>query len=816
VFVSIAKNHAFVDGNKRTAVVMLIILSEENSLVLPNDDGLFNIVLSVVNNKHDIPQISNMLFKGNKMNKADLIKEILSIVKTLELGETQADLEPKSESELNSMLKELQSRLHSYNKESVEGVDLNEEIIKSALEVSSAAEAIDTYGIDVVKLKEYLSVLDNGGMLDGGEPNTVITSSELSIDGETHMFEDESERNSYVLLNMAENGNEVFEQLNESTQGSQEDWLNSFSDKEVNIEHQEDGTMIAKDQEGNVVGTYANNAGVNTQTEAVGDLIINPMNIGTAGHDQFGYEIGKYYVVDAETTDGVAGPFDTEEEALDELDYTDNREKYSVMLVESAVSELTDGMEKGWYVMSGYDMSILSGPYDNEVEAQEVIDNDPEQAGGVTYLQEGATKLTEASITYQNMDDILNRLSSSAVTEEQINALADFASWFRISSMKDNKTDFSWEDVFAAAAASGLDESTARYVQELFNQVVEEDKQKAQASNPDIRQDVQNGQMAQELQSINFESTNNSAIKVGQVYEFDGEDGKHYLLEITGMIYSLLSKKTRLKIRATEDGVTDVSNDFDGISTEDFVALVMKLPSAKLLEGHYDIGNLPKSQSAVMDAYNHALAAGAVDKGENYVEFYDVENFNNTVATLGLDITQSSSGGSPILDLAMNKKEQLGTWGRKDNKGYINFARIFAILDKAGIVEGKRKMNKKLVKEEFEDKLVVELALWALQNQRDNLAMDLDLEDSVLDMLETKLAAEHEGITETYVKDLGVDVDPSKYYVVADSGAFHGGATTNFETEEEAAEWASKQPNINLADTDKVIKGEFLISAYSD
>jgi hypothetical protein len=109
--------------------------------------------------------------------------------------------------------------------------------------------------------------------------------------------------------------------------------------------------------------------------------------------------------------------------------------------------------------------------------------------------------------------------------------------------------------------------------------------------------------------------------------------------------------------------------------------------------GQYDIGSLPKSQAKVMNAYNNALQAGAEDKGGNYVTFKDEENWQNTVASLGLDIKAEKSGKSEFY-AAINKREQMGLW--QNGAGYINFARIFAILDKAGIVE---KKSMKSVKE---------------------------------------------------------------------------------------------------------------------
>jgi hypothetical protein len=117
--------------------------------------------------------------------------------------------------------------------------------------------------------------------------------------------------------------------------------------------------------------------------------------------------------------------------------------------------------------------------------------------------------------------------------------------------------------------------------------------------------------------------------------------------------------------------------------------------------GHYDIGNLPKSQAAAMDVYNNALAAGAEDVGDNYVKFGDEAAWGNAVADLGLDVKPFGADGSVLH--AMNKREQIGDWQprRRGGTGFINFARVFAILDKAGIVENKEKRMSKQLKEEF-------------------------------------------------------------------------------------------------------------------
>lgn len=58
VFFSLTKNHAFNDGNKRTAVLFLLV---ELSDVDMSDDFLFDLVLDTANDKFNIAQIAKIL-----------------------------------------------------------------------------------------------------------------------------------------------------------------------------------------------------------------------------------------------------------------------------------------------------------------------------------------------------------------------------------------------------------------------------------------------------------------------------------------------------------------------------------------------------------------------------------------------------------------------------------------------------------------------------------------------------------------------------------------------------------------------------------
>jgi hypothetical protein len=58
-----------------------------------------------------------------------------------------------------------------------------------------------------------------------------------------------------------------------------------------------------------------------------------------------------------------------------------------------------DLLEPGWYVISGFNSDVLSGPHDTADTAQEQIDFDQVQAGGVTYLAVDRGLITQARIT---------------------------------------------------------------------------------------------------------------------------------------------------------------------------------------------------------------------------------------------------------------------------------------------------------------------------------------------------------------------------------------------------------------------------------
>ena len=63
VFRGIIKNHAFVDGNKRTATIALILMCNKLGLVLkPNNDELFEIIVDIAANSFEVGYISKLLF----------------------------------------------------------------------------------------------------------------------------------------------------------------------------------------------------------------------------------------------------------------------------------------------------------------------------------------------------------------------------------------------------------------------------------------------------------------------------------------------------------------------------------------------------------------------------------------------------------------------------------------------------------------------------------------------------------------------------------------------------------------------------------
>jgi hypothetical protein len=73
-----------------------------------------------------------------------------------------------------------------------------------------------------------------------------------------------------------------------------------------------------------------------------------------------------------------------------------------------------------------------------------------------------------------------------------------------------------------------------------------------------------------------------------------------------------------------------------------------------------------------------------------------------------------------------------------------------------------------------------------------------------------------------YVKDLGVEVNPDKWYVVGDSGTFYGGVDKAFNSEDEAIAWTGSKEfedefggdDVVDWDVDQAMKGSDIIATY--
>lgn len=63
IYRGIVKNHAFKDGNKRTASIFLIMVLNDYKKI--NDKDLEKLVLDVANNKYDVETIANKIKKLN-------------------------------------------------------------------------------------------------------------------------------------------------------------------------------------------------------------------------------------------------------------------------------------------------------------------------------------------------------------------------------------------------------------------------------------------------------------------------------------------------------------------------------------------------------------------------------------------------------------------------------------------------------------------------------------------------------------------------------------------------------------------------------
>ena len=68
-----------------------------------------------------------------------------------------------------------------------------------------------------------------------------------------------------------------------------------------------------------------------------------------------------------------------------------------------------------------------------------------------------------------------------------------------------------------------------------------------------------------------------------------------------------------------------------------------------------------------------------------------------------------------------------------------------------------------------------------------------------------------------FVADLGVEVQPSRWYVISDSNRMYGGAGNHFATKEAAELWVLDNPHlgISLGEGDDVVLGSDIIKAYN-
>ena len=74
---SLAMDHPFYDGNKRTALLSTIILLEMNGYKITcNNDTLYNFTKEIVENKYSIEKIANMLNSYVRVSKMSIFKEI--------------------------------------------------------------------------------------------------------------------------------------------------------------------------------------------------------------------------------------------------------------------------------------------------------------------------------------------------------------------------------------------------------------------------------------------------------------------------------------------------------------------------------------------------------------------------------------------------------------------------------------------------------------------------------------------------------------------------------------------------------------------
>lgn len=74
---SLAMDHPFYDGNKRTALLSTIIFLEMNGYKITcNNETLYNFTKEIVENKYSIEKIANMLNSYVRVSKMSIFKEI--------------------------------------------------------------------------------------------------------------------------------------------------------------------------------------------------------------------------------------------------------------------------------------------------------------------------------------------------------------------------------------------------------------------------------------------------------------------------------------------------------------------------------------------------------------------------------------------------------------------------------------------------------------------------------------------------------------------------------------------------------------------
>ena len=77
---SLVKSHYFIDGNKRTALIVFTTLCEENGLNY-NNINLASLFEDLANSKLEIPEVAERLFDKKFPKKSNLIRIISKIVK---------------------------------------------------------------------------------------------------------------------------------------------------------------------------------------------------------------------------------------------------------------------------------------------------------------------------------------------------------------------------------------------------------------------------------------------------------------------------------------------------------------------------------------------------------------------------------------------------------------------------------------------------------------------------------------------------------------------------------------------------------------